>query len=229
MKIRSITLIISLALLSSFCLKSDQYKAPSIHFDLKDMKLQIPGPKDIKELNNYASNYFYLTKDSLMCFSLDASEQGHTANSHFVRSELRHAPNWFASEKHHLKATVKVKSEMQDYKVTVLQIHGITDKDENAPPLLRVAVNNNTLYAFTKPDNSGDITDKTLLKDNVFNKFFTVEIIVDNNVMYILVNGEKMLTKDLHFWIYKNYFKLGCYPQVHEGKFDIYFKSFEVD
>jgi len=35
-------------------------------------------------------------------------------------------------------------------KVTVLQIHGITDQGDNAPPLLRVAVDNGDVYAHIK-------------------------------------------------------------------------------
>ncbi len=229
MKINKLLFPFYIMFFCSFSLTGDVYKAPSLRFDLKDFKLQIPGPVDIKELNNYASQYFYLTTDSLMCFSLDASEQGHTANSSFVRSELRHITNWYASEKHHLKATLKVNSDVQVYKVTVLQIHGITIDNKNAPPLLRIAVNNNNLYCFVKTDNRGDNTEKTLLKEDVYNQFITIEIIVENNQLNIKLNGQNKYSKDLHFWEYKNYFKLGCYPQVHQGIFSIYFKSFEVN
>ena len=228
MKIKKYLFPFYIILFCSFSLTGDVYKAPSLHFDLTGLKLQVPGPVDIKELNNYASRYFYLTTDSLMCFTLDASEQGHTANSDYVRSELRHITNWSASEKHYLKATLKVNSDLHDYKVTVLQIHGITEDNKNAPPLLRIAVNNNNLYCFVKTDNSGDHTEKTLLKEDVYNRFVTIEIIVENNQMNIKVNGQKTYSKDLHFWEYKNYFKLGCYPQVHQGIFSIYFKSFDV-
>ena len=229
MKINKLILPFYIILFCSFVLTGDIYKAPSLQFNLTGLKLQIPGPLEVKELNNYASKYFYLTTDSLMCFSLDASEQGYTANAKFVRSELRHIPNWYASEKHHLKATLKVNTDVHDYKLTVLQIHGITEDNKNAPPLLRIAVNNNNLYCFVKTDNSGDNTEKTLLKEAVYNQFVTIEIIVENNQMNINVNGQNTYSKDLHFWEYKNYFKLGCYPQVHQGIFSIYFKSFEVN
>ena len=202
-RIKIIT-ILGILILSSFSINGDKYLAPSNLFNLANCKLQIPGPIDIKDLKNYSSSYFYLTNDSLMCFNLDASEQGHTTNSEFVRSELRHESNWYASEKHHLKATSKVISDKNDYKVTVLQIHGITPDNKNAPPLLRIAVNNNNLYCFVKSDNRGKNTDKILLKEDVYNRFIKVEILIDNNIMSILVNGQKNYAKDLHFWKYKN-------------------------
>src|SRR6516162_1997348 len=63
---------------------------PAIAFDLRQWKLQIPGPKEIKTLTNYSSPYFHLNADNEMCFHLDAAEKGTTPNSHYVRSELRH-------------------------------------------------------------------------------------------------------------------------------------------
>ena len=60
------------ALLSLLCaarlLAADA--TPSTVFDLQQWKLQIPGPKEIKDLKNYSSEYFYLNKAKEMCFHL---------------------------------------------------------------------------------------------------------------------------------------------------------------
>src|SRR5713226_6937944 len=68
--------------------------APATVFDLQQWKLQIPGPKEIKTLKNYSSTYFRLNAEKEMCLHLDTAEKGTTPNTHYVRSELRHLPEW---------------------------------------------------------------------------------------------------------------------------------------
>ena len=48
--------------------------APSTLFDLHQWKLQIPGPKEIKSLKSYSSDYFHLNAHKELCFKLDAAE-----------------------------------------------------------------------------------------------------------------------------------------------------------
>jgi hypothetical protein len=222
---------IALLLLFLFNTTAGKHTAPdppSKYFDLNGWKLQIPGPKEVKDLTGYSSNYFYLADDKSMLFDLNAAETGTTKNAHFVRSELRHLLNWETGSTHSLSSTTRVTCDMPAYKVTVLQIHGIQENKDDAPPLLRIAVINGDLYSFLKSDNSGDNTEKKMLLANVQDKYFSTAIHVEKNVLTITVNGKVCLSKELSYWNYLNYFKLGCYPQVTEGNFKIYVKEFSV-
>ena len=203
--------------------------APSAFFDLSGWKLQIPGPKEIKALKNYSSSYFFLNSASEMCFHLDASEKGATPNAHYVRSELRHLVEWKASETHRLSGEFRVVSKLSPDKVTALQIHGVTEAGENAPPLLRVAVNNGDLVAAIKVDNEGAKTDMIVLKKRLGAGPVKVDVAVQNQQLTIKVDGEPKLTRSLAFWKYRNYFKAGCYPQSTQGVADVFFRKLTAE
>ena len=164
-----------------------------------------------------------------MCFWVDCSEQGHTANSEYVRSELRHLSNWGISSTQTMSATLKVNSKAEPDKVTVMQIHGITSSGGNAPPLLRIALNSGTLYAYIKTDNSGNHADCVPLASGLSGKEFSCMIKVDNARLIINVNGSEKFTRNLSFWKYDNYFKAGCYPQSHSGTVIVSFSSLSVN
>ena len=201
---------------------------PAGAFDLRQWKLQIPGPLEIKQLGGYSSPYFFLNKNREMVFHLDAAEQGATTNAKYVRSELRHLPNWHVSETHSLSAEVKAVSHLDPDKVTVLQIHGIQEDGSDAPPLLRIALNHGDLVAMIKPDNEGDRTDSIPLKKGVGANWFKVEIAVKNRSLVISVDGQQKLTHSLAYWKYPNYFKAGCYPQAVQGTADVFFRKLSV-
>ena len=203
-------------------------ESPSKYYDLLNWKLQIPGPKEIKNLGGYTSNYFYLAKDTSICFDLDASEKGTTKNAHFVRSELRHLLNWETNSKHFLSSKTKITCDLPNYQVTVMQIHGITRNNDDAPPLLRIALVNGDLYSYLKSDSTGYKTKKQLLTTNLYNQYFITLIKIENSTLSIIVNGKECSREELFYWNYLNYFKLGCYPQEKKGNFKIYVKSFSV-
>jgi len=48
----------------------------SAPIDLSSWKLQIPGPKEIKDLQGYSSDYFEKTPDGWIVFHIDAAEKG---------------------------------------------------------------------------------------------------------------------------------------------------------
>jgi len=202
--------------------------APSDVFDLANWKLQIPGPKEVKKLTGYSSGYFFLNADKEMVFHLDASEQGPTPGAHYVRSELRHLPNWKLSEDHAISGEFRVVSHLNPDKVTALQIHGITEDHSDAPPLLRIAVNKGDLIAALKPGPSGDKTDMIPLKKDLGSAWVKVDVTVKNNQLTIAVDGETKVTRDLSYWKIPNYFKAGCYPQATEGTVDVFFRSLTV-
>jgi hypothetical protein len=202
--------------------------APSGVFDLRDWKLQIPGPSEVKALAGYSSDYFFLNAAREMCFHLDAAEKGATVNAHYVRSELRHMPNWKTSDAHTLTGEFRVVSKLTPDKVTALQIHGINTDGSDAPPLLRIAVNKGALVAFLKIDNEGDRNEVIVLKKSIGDRFVKVEVSVHNRQLKITVDNEVKLTRSLAFWKYLNYFKAGCYPQATQGTVYVFFRKLSV-
>ena len=164
-----------------------------------------------------------------MCFWVDCSETGHTKNTQYIRSELRHLENWSISGNKKLTATIHVQSKANPDKVTVMQIHGITDSNENAPPLLRIALNNGDLYAFLKTNNYGNKTESVLLYKGINEQKFTCSITVKDKHIIIGVNGKEKLNRDFSFWEYKNYFKAGCYPQSHSGTVTVMFDDLKEE
>ena len=203
--------------------------APAQAFDLKPWKLQVPGPLEVKDLRNYSSGYFFLNESKEMVFALDAAEKGTTPNTHYVRSELRHLPNWTVDGNHTLTGEVRVVSHLQPDKLTVLQIHGIMPDGDNAPPLLRIAINHGDLYAAVKAENSGDKTDMVLLKPGVKTGYVKVAIVVKGGQLHIAVDGQEKLVRDLSYWKFSNYFKAGLYPQATKGSAQVYFRSLKVE
>jgi len=198
--------------------------APTSAFDLSHWKLQIPGPKEVKALKGYSSPYFFLNTDKEMVFHLDASEKGTTPNTHYVRSELRHLPNWKVTESHTLSAEVRAVSHLKPDKVTVLQIHGIMEDNSDAPPLLRIALNNGDLMAMLKTDSSGDKNDSIKLIKKLGSGWAKVDVAVDHQKLTIRVNGDVKVNRDLSYWKIPNYFKAGCYPQATEGAADVFIR-----
>jgi hypothetical protein len=198
---------------------------PSAVFDLHDWKLQIPGPQDIKALQDYSSDYFKLNADKEMCFHLNAAEKGTTPGAKYVRSELRHLPNWKASESHALSAELRVISDLKPDKLTVLQIHGITEKGADAPPLLRIAKNYGDLVAVIQTGNGRRDNDTVVLKKQLGAEPVKIDVVVKSEQLTIRVNGEEKVSRSLAFWKFPNYFKAGCYPQATEGTAQVMFRS----
>ena len=203
--------------------------APSSSFDLKKWKLQIPGPKEVKQLQGYSSDYFKLSGKSEMCFHVDAAEKGATINAHYVRSELRHMLDWKTTESHSLSGEFRVESHLDPDKITAMQIHGIMPDGSDAPPLLRIAVNKGDLVAMIKTDNDGEQTENVPLKKGLGTNWVKVEIAVKNKQLKITVDGSIKLARSLAFWKYPNYFKAGAYPQATKGTVDVFFRKLKVE
>jgi hypothetical protein len=203
--------------------------APAGVFDLKGWKLQIPGPKEVKVLQGYSSDYFRLTDKQEMAFHVDAAEKGATPNTRYVRSELRHLLNWETSETHTLYGEFRVESHLDPDKITAMQIHGITAEGGDAPPLLRIAVIKGDLVAMIKTDNDGEETENFPLKKKVGTDWVKVEVSVKNRALKVTVDGAVKLSRSLAFWKYPNYFKAGAYPQATKGTVDVIFRKLKVE
>jgi hypothetical protein len=206
-------------------------QAPSTAFDLSEWKITLPGPKEIKDLEGYSSDYFYLNAEKEMCFQLDASEQGTTPNAKYVRSELRHLPNWRADESHALSAEVRAASSLDPDKVTVVQIHGITEYKKDAPPLLRIALQDGDLWALLKTTSRNEKNspeEKILLRGALGESFVKINVRVEGGEISIAVDGEEKVRRNLGFWKFLNYFKAGCYPQATQGVAHVVFRHLAV-
>lgn len=206
-------------------------QAPSTAFDLHEWKLTLPGPKEVKDLGGYSSGYFYLNADKEMCFHLDASEKGTTPNASYVRSELRHLPNWRAGESHALSAELRATSSLKPDKLTVLQIHGMTEEKGDAPPLLRIALQDGDLFAIIKTTGQSEKNspvEKVLLRKGLGGAFAKIDVQVSEGQLSVDIDGAEKVRRALGFWGFLNYFKAGCYPQATDGVADVTFRRLIV-
>jgi len=214
-----------------FAAPAARAEAPSSLFDLREWKITLPGPKEIKDLEGYSSDYFYLNAQKEMCFHLDASEKGTTPTAKYVRSELRHLPNWGIGESRSLSAEVRATSSLDPNKVTVVQIHGITEDKRDAPPLLRIALQSGDLYAMLKTTSQNEKKspeEKILLREGLGGDFVKIDVVVEGGQLSISIDGEEKVRRDLGFWKFLNYFKAGCYPQATQGIADVVFRRLTV-
>ncbi len=207
---------------------ADKGLTPSDFFDLKNWKLQIPGPREIKDLKGYSSADFYLNDKNEICFELDASQKGTTAHTKYVRNELRHMKNWKITQDERINAELRAVSHLLPDKLTVLQIHGIGNEGEDIPPLLRVAINQGSLVAFVKTTDKGDKTGSYVLERNIGEDYFKISVAVKDCKLIISVNGMEKLNKDISYWKHLNYFKLGAYPQAQQGSVKIEVRQLSV-
>ena len=206
-------------------------QAPSTAFDLREWKITLPGPKEIKNLEGYSSDYFFLNAKKEMCFHLDASEKGITPTAKYVRSELRHLPNWRADESRALSAEVRAASSLNPDKLTLVQIHGITEDKKDAPPLLRIALQQGDLWALLKTTSRNEKDapeEKILLRGELGESFVKIDVRVEAGQLSIAVDGEEKVRRNLGFWKFLNYFKAGCYPQATHGVADVVFRHLAV-
>jgi hypothetical protein len=221
-----------------------------------------PGtPIDVgyPEILDYANNatlkkYMYNDeKDKSIVFYAFPSGTT-TANSHFSRSELRETMeagnknvNWTFAQGGIFKGTYAVTdvSKEKDGKysrVIIAQIHGrltneqrdlIGQKDNNAPPMLKIHWENGKIRVKTKVLKNINASDKEILdvkawgddagidfKEKVNFDKFTLEVKVSEGKMEVILNGnESLVYNDINIkkWgVFENYFKAGNYFQSKE-------------
>jgi hypothetical protein len=174
-----------------------------------------------------------------------------TANSHFSRSELRETmvpgnnnSNWTFAQGGKFKATyaidaVSKEKEGKYSKIIIAQIHGrltnaqrdlMGQKDNDAPPMLKITWDNGKIRVKTKVLKELNTSDTEVLKvsswtDDAginfkekvdFNKF-TLEVKIADGSMEVTLNGKETLVYDdvnIKKWaVFENYFKAGNYFQ----------------
>lgn len=196
------------------------------------------------------------TKGALVFYAYPTSAT--TANTKYSRSELREQMvpgdddvNWTFKQGATLKAKLAMDKVTRDengkyHKVIILQIHGrLTDeqrdligqKDNNAPPVLKIYWQNGKIRVKTKKlkfagvDSKGILHEEAWTDDDGFNfeqevgfRKFQIEVKVTDGKMLVSLNKTEFAVYDdfnIKRWgIFENYFKAGNYFQSRdEGAF----------
>ncbi|NKI31747.1 polysaccharide lyase family 7 protein [Croceivirga thetidis] len=177
-----------------------------------------------------------------------------TANTKYSRSELREQMepgnnnvNWTFSQGGYLKAKMAMgkvsRAENGKYhKVIIAQIHGrltneqkelIGQKDNNAPPILKIYWDKGKIRVKTKELKYQGIADNAMLhkeawkddsgrnfEEEVGFKKFTIEIKVSDGKMVVSLNKNEFFVYEnlsLKRWgVFENYFKVGNYLQTRD-------------
>ncbi len=236
---------------------------PTARADGKAMEVSPP------EIFDYATNP--VLKEFMYNDSSDGSIVFHaypastTANTKYSRSELReqmvsgsNSTNWTFKQGRRMKAKMSIDQVSKDengkeHRIIIAQIHGrltneqrdlIGQKDNNAPPILKIYYDKGKIRVKTKVLKNHSAADKDILDkkawgdDKGYNfdtpiekgDRFTLEIIVTEGRMEIVLNGFQKAVykgKDMDRWgIFENYFKVGNYFQSRDagssGKVKLY-------
>ncbi|WP_308993367.1 polysaccharide lyase family 7 protein [Mariniflexile litorale] len=215
------------------------------------------------EILNYASDerllkYMYndSTSGTLMFYAYPS--EATTANTKYSRSELReqmvpgnNAVNWTFAQGGTMKGKLAMEDVSKDangkyHKVIIMQIHGrltnkqrdlIKQKDNNAPPILKIYWQDGKIRVKTKELKDVSVIGDALLHEDAwgddegfnfeqevgFGKF-TLEVRAsDGKMVVVLNNSEYKVYENIHIkkWgVFENYFKAGNYFQSRdEGAF----------
>ena len=214
---------------------------------------------DPPEILDYAKNetlipfmYNDSTSGALVFYAYPSNAT--TANTKYSRSELREQmvpgdnnTNWTFAQGGTLKARIAMDEVTRDkkgkyHKVIILQIHGrltneqrdlIGQKDNNAPPILKIYWQNGKIRVKTKELVHHGVSSKGILykeawKDDKGRNFeeevgfgrFTVEVKVSDGKMVVSLNNNEFFVYDspsIKRWgVFENYFKAGNYFQSRD-------------
>ena len=227
--------------------------------DWKHWKVTLPvgKPNEIgyPEIMDYANNeelkkfmYNDYADSSVVFFAFPGAT---TANTSHSRCELReqmvpgeNTPNWTFAQGGKIKGTLAIaeisKEANGKYASTIImQIHGrltnaqrdlIGQKDNNAPPVLKIYWENGKVKVKTKVLKDRAVSDKDILytkaweddkgyifKDEVGFRPFTLEVKVSEGRLEVILNHKESVVYegfDLKKWgVFENYFKAGNYLQ----------------
>ena len=215
------------------------------------------------EILNYATDerlipYMYndSTSGALMFYAYPSAAT--TANTKYSRSELREQmvpgdnnTNWTFAQGAIMKGKLAIKeisrgSDGKHHKVIIMQIHGrltnaqrdlIGQKDNNAPPILKIYWDKGKIRVKTKVLKNLSLNEPEILYEEAwdddegfnfdqevgFGKF-TLEVkVTDGKMVVVLNNTEYKVYENIHMrkWgVFENYFKAGNYFQSRdEGAF----------
>ena len=253
--------------------KRKKYKLPEI--DLSHWKVTIPvgnpteiGPPEILDYANNEELKPFMYNDSASgAIVFYAYPNTSTANSSYSRSELREQmvpgdnnTNWTFAQGGRMKGRLAMDevSRGEDgkyHKVIVMQIHGrltneqrdlIGQKDNNAPPMLKIYWQDGKVRVKTKVLKNPSLTGNALLyeeawtddegytfKQEVGFKPFTLEVKVESGKMVVSLNNQEFQVYDnvsIKKWgIFENYFKAGNYFQTKDNDAHAAVKYYELE
>ena len=253
--------------------KRKKYKLPEI--DLSHWKVTIPvgnpteiGPPEILDYANNEELKPFMYNDSTSgAIVFYAYPNNSTANSSYSRSELREQmvpgdnnTNWTFAQGGRMKGRLAMDevSRGEDgkyHKVIVMQIHGrltneqrdlIGQKDNNAPPMLKIYWQDGKVRVKTKVLKNPSLTGNALLyeeawtddegytfKQEVGFKPFTLEVKVESGKMVVSLNNQEFQVYDnvsIKKWgIFENYFKAGNYFQTKDNDAHAAVKYYELE
>ena len=235
--------------------KKKKYKIPEI--DLTHWKVTLPigkpdevEPPEILDYGNSEKLKQYMYNDSvegaLVFYTVPDAK---TANTKYSRTELREQmvsgdnnTNWTFDQGGMLRGQLRVADISKDkngkyHKTIVMQIHGrltndqresIGQKDNNAPPILKIYWQNGKIRVKTKVLKDKNMSNEEILhtdswtddkgytfKQEVGFKKFTLEVKVEEGKMVVSLNDSEFVVYDdlnISRWsIFENYFKAGNY------------------
>ena len=240
--------------------KKSKYKLPDI--DLSHWKVTIPAgdPAEVAppEILDYANNETlkkYMYNDSVRgALVFYAVPNATTANTKYSRSELReqmepgsNKVNWTFKQGGTMKGRLAMGNVSKDkdgkyHKVIIMQIHGrltneqrdlIGQKDNNAPPILKIYWQNGKIRVKTKQLKDLSMSETDILrtdswtddkghtfKEKVDFRPFDLEVKVSEGKLVVSLNKtEYAVYDDIHMekWgVFENYFKAGNYLQTRD-------------
>lgn len=229
--------------------------------DLSSWKLTLPvdhdkdgRPDEIvqPQLNDYQNitsikPYMYNGEDGSLVFYCPFTGVT-TPNSSKSRTELREQivpgnnnVNWSMADGGKLSGRLKLAGISEGHRTIVMQIHGrltddqknlIGEDDNDAPPLLKIYIQNNKVRVVRKilgdPQSSGEAIlhksawtdDESYYYDEVVNNdAFNLKIMASAGKLEIIMNNVSKVYEDtsMEVWPFENYFKAGNYFQSTEA------------
>ena len=211
------------------------------------------------EVANYATNetlkpYMYndSTSGALVFYAFPTNAT--TANTKYSRSELREQmvsgdnhTNWTFADGGYMRAVIQMdevskKSNGKYHRAIIAQIHGrltneqrdlIGQKDNNAPPILKVYWDNGKIRVKTKVLKYAGVSQEGILhkeawgddkgrnfKEKVDFKKFILEVKISDGKMVVSLNKNEFFVYDdisIKRWgVFENYFKAGNYFQSRD-------------
>lgn len=235
--------------------KKKKYKLPAIDLSHWKVTLPIGNPTEVEppEIMNYATNETlkkYMYNDSISgTLDFYAFPNATTANTKYSRSELReqmvpgdNTVNWTFAQGGTMKGKLRMEEISKDkkgkyHKTIIMQIHGrltntqrdlIGQKDNNAPPMLKIYWNNGRVRVKTKVLKDINVSDTDILKTSAWTddegftfkeevgfKKFTLEVKASEGKMVVILNNNEFAVykdNNIKRWgIFENYFKAGNY------------------
>lgn len=229
--------------------------------------VEVTPPEIAKYASNEALKEFMYNDETDGSIVFYAYPNSATANTKYSRSELReqmesgsNAKNWTFKEGGRMKVEMSVPAVSKDnngkyHKVIVAQIHGrltneqrdlIGQKDNNAPPILKVYWDKGKIRVKTKILKNRKVSDVEILHKDAWgddkgytfdvpvdHKKFTLEIVASEGRLEVVLNGFQRSVYEgegIDRWgVFENYFKVGNYLQSRDKDAFAKVKVYELE